>query len=553
MGRARLRPPSDNRAILIEPHLDEACTIIAQNSARLEGWQHDFQGRSSAQLRAMTRAGVLEASRQYITQWDGSGPEERVSSAVSPLRKRGPEGDPGRHPPIFVTGHQPELFHPGVWVKNFVANYLARRCGGQAVHLIVDNDIVKGTVLRVPAGTVEEPVVVQVPLDRRRGERPFEEYRIEDEQTFAALGDRVAELVGRLGMRPLVERIWPDAIAAGGHTRNLGERISAVRRRVERQWGCANLELPISQLCHTEGFYWFACHLLAHLPRFHLEHNRALEAFRRRHRIRSRHHPVPALQHEGDWLEAPFWIWTAQFPHRRQLFVRQEGREVLLTDRDQWTVRLPLSPQREACCAVELMREQAGRGVKIRTRALTTTIFSRLCLAELFIHGLGGARYDELTDEIIRRFYGLEPPQFLTVTGTLHLPLTACLDTPEEARRLARRVRDLHYNPQRYIEIAQGSNTQLAALVENKGELIRMQPSSRMERRDRFERIRQLNQLLAPAVEAARIETAEQLERVRAKLRAVAIHQTRDWAFCVYPEETLHAFYRPFLEDVPVR
>jgi len=62
-------------------------------------------------------------------------------------------------------------------------------------------------------------------------------------------------------------------------------------------------------------------------------------------------------------------------------------------------------------------------GLKVRSRALTTTLFARVCLGDLFMHGLGGGKYDELTDDLIRRFFGLEPPGYLVLTGTLRLPL----------------------------------------------------------------------------------------------------------------------------------
>ena len=52
---------------------------------------------------------------------------------------------------LIVTGHQPELFHPGVWVKNFALQGLARADGATALNLVVDYDTVKATVLRVPA------------------------------------------------------------------------------------------------------------------------------------------------------------------------------------------------------------------------------------------------------------------------------------------------------------------------------------------------------------------------------------------------------------------
>ena len=63
--------------------------------------------------------------------------------------------------------------------------------------------------------------------------------------------------------------------------------------------------------------------------------------------------------------------------------------------------------------------------MKVRSRALTNTLFARLFLSDLFIHGIGGGKYDELTDDLIRRFYGIEPPEFLILSATRLLPLPA--------------------------------------------------------------------------------------------------------------------------------
>ncbi|HMZ61321.1 MAG TPA: hypothetical protein PL048_21290, partial [Leptospiraceae bacterium] len=41
---------------------------------------------------------------------------------------------------IFASGHQPELFHPGLLVKDVFASVLADRFGGKALHINVDTD-----------------------------------------------------------------------------------------------------------------------------------------------------------------------------------------------------------------------------------------------------------------------------------------------------------------------------------------------------------------------------------------------------------------------------
>ena len=72
-------------------------------------------------------------------------------------------------------------------------------------------------------------------------------------------------------------------------------RFSLARREIEASWGVANLEVPLSEVCQTDGFYWFVSHLLAQLPRYAQVHNDALNEYRAVHGIRSKNHPVAAL------------------------------------------------------------------------------------------------------------------------------------------------------------------------------------------------------------------------------------------------------------------
>jgi hypothetical protein len=53
---------------------------------------------------------------------------------------------------------------------------------------------------------------------------------------------------------------------------------------------------------------------------------------------------------------------------------------------------------------------------------LTLTMFLRLCCVDQFVHGIGGARYDQVTDRIIASHFRMEPPRFSVATGTLYLP-----------------------------------------------------------------------------------------------------------------------------------
>ncbi len=79
-------------------------------------------------------------------------------------------------------------------------------------------------------------------------------------------------------------------------------------------------------------------------------------------------------------------------------------------------------------------------------------MFSRFLLGDLFIHGIGGAKYDELGNEIARRFFNFEPPGFLTLSLTLWLGLQDDPATSAELAAVERQMRDLTFNPDRYLD-----------------------------------------------------------------------------------------------------
>jgi len=183
-------------------------------------------------------------------------------------------------------------------------------------------------------------------------------------------------------------------------------------------------------------------------------------------------------------------------------------------------------------------------GYKVRSRALTTTLFARLFLGDIFLHGLGGGKYDELTDAIMRDFYNIEPPAYLVLTGTMHLPFPKLAVSEEDTRRLHIRKRDLWWNPQRHV---QGSSNQAERLKEAKNDLINQPVASAQERRDRFEKLRMITEELRPFVQEEENKTRQALDRKAEELRIQQIQSRRDYAFCLFPKEILKPFCERFL------
>ena len=290
-----------------------------------------------------------------------------------------------------------------------------------------------------------------MPFDRPTEEIPFEERAVVDRELLASFGQRAASVLAPLVPDPLIREFWPLVTQRAAETTNLGECLAQSRHSLEGQWGLATLELPQSHVCRLPAFHWFTAHVLAHLPRFSHEYNDAVRAYRRANHVRSANHPVPDLAADGEWLEAPFWLWTSESPRRRRLFASFQGQRLVLTDRRQIRVELPLSVDGDGAAAVEVLADLPRRGIKLRSRALLTTLFARLVLGDVFLHGIGGAKYDQLTDWLFERFFGLVPPEFMVLSATLHLPLAGPRVSVDDVPRIDRQLWELRHHPERFL------------------------------------------------------------------------------------------------------
>jgi hypothetical protein len=513
-----LQAPKEDGAILAYPPLAEAGGLLLQNRRHLQSISHDIFGNPFPVLRSSARRQVLAAAQDYMA---AAGQPVAIASDQT----------------IFLAGHQPELFHPGVWLKNFALNGLARAHGGVALNLVVDNDTAKNTLLHVPA----DERVAPFPFDNWQSEVPFEERAVVDEELFRNLPNVLAPILKGWSFRPLIHEFWDEACRQKERTPLLGERFAAARRVFERRWQCVNLEVPLSAVSQTDAFAWFACHLLDNLPRFREIYNAVVQAYRQRYHMRSRHHPVPDLAQEGDWLEAPLWAWRTGHKRRARLFVQRNSEGLALrAGSDAWPTLRFTAQRGELLSQWQALREA---GYKIRTRALTTTMFARLFLGDVFLHGLGGAKYDELTDEIIRRFYAIEPPGFRVLTGTLLLPFPRLDVSPYDRRRWQLLQRDLWWNPQRHLN----DGPPLArALSDEKTRWINQATHTAAQSRERYETLRRLTADLRPFVRFEEQQARNRFEANTHDLRAQQVRTRRDYAFCLYPEEKLTAFFRQF-------
>lgn len=517
--------PQEDGGILVDPPLNRVEELLETNRRRFSRTRILINGRPLQELRSE----FLDSTR---------GLAQAMTWLPGEKRPRIPSG------PLIATGHQPELFHPGVWLKNFALNGLAQRHGLAPLHVGVDTDLIKSTAIECPTWDSDPSRVglFRIAFDVGQHHEPYLNSRTQNKAAFLSLPESARTVFRSWPFVPLLDRFWDETRKSFNETRRLGKAsgradgypgfpgcFNHARRTMERDWRCSNLELPVSFLRSNE----FVIHCLSDLPRLHEVYNASVRAYRTRHGIRSRVHPVPDLATAGDFLEAPFWWIGLISNHRQRLFVR--SRE----DRIEITADLSTEPLSIRKGDVEGLKELGRRGVGIYTRALTTTMLIRLCFTDLFLHGIGGAKYDEVTDDIIRRYFGIEPPEYMVVSGTLRLPFPTFPATAGERRRLQRQARDLRWNPELFLDHTND-------LVEQKRRWLAREPLTRDERRARYRELLHLTEALRPMVADQAAAVEREIARCDRELAANEILTRRDYPFVLYPESKL----RPFLTQL---
>ena len=463
-----------------------------------------------------------------------------------------------------VTGHQPLWVHPGVWAKHAlvdVAGELVPGCVG--VNVVVDHDTASGfgawVPWRRPSGELDRRFL---PLVWLRFGEPFSQVPVPPAETLSGFAEAVREALGTLGQpgRNLAERFeafWEQAWRQRQDSRHLAEWVTASRHAWEQQGArpARYLEVPMEQLAGGQAFLRFFAHLALDGRRFARVYNEQLQLYRQEHRIRGRANPFPELDLSETTVELPFWVVQPGRP-RRALYSRPERDGLRLWTADGELARVPVAPPSagqevddgRASALVEFVQ---GQSWQVRPRAVALTMFLRLAVADLFVHGIGGARYDRLTDAIVRQYFGVQPPAYGVCSATmlLNLPAPAVAAPPGQWRH---RLHELRFNPQRFVDRLDPRSPQVAQardLARQKMELVSAIQQPGAARRELTRRIETVNRLLRDLLDGY----AEHVEAcLRQSLRAQAERQAaefREYPFFFYERDEVWRAVRAALES----
>lgn len=451
--------------------------------------------------------------------------------------------------PILV-GHQPEMMHPGVWIKFAAATRLARATGRDARFVCVDHDLTNGIPLNVPIRHDNRWKTHTFKLGSS-GMHSFEQEPPRSTSDWAALFDEAGIPPGNSAWG-----VFKDAFLGGDDNetkvdyvarwlRGMNALLTACGEAPISIVRIQDVFLPSAPAPENRSFAFVGC-LLSQASAFFDAYNRALAAYRKQRGIRGDAHPIPDLVNPDGRIETPFWAVRDDQP-RCRLYVGpvESGRIALFAD----TTPVCSVDSRSLVDEPHAALTNSLGAWRIRPRALSLTMYLRLFECDLFIHGIGGAKYDVITDAIMRDFLGVEPPGYACVSATARL----ALDNPAQSGAVngvaaaRNRLRSARFNPQRLIPQANATGEIAIALADREagiGEARNLRetaPNDHVARRTAFQRIRNANQRIASLCPQLMQEAERALDMALQSADDRMVTHSREWFTGLYSLDQLRA------------
>ena len=517
MARVRPEAPAGNGGVVAEPPYCDWAGLVADNRAARADWTFSVGGLPVAEFVALARAQAAEQAVRF---------SRRLGVAVQ--TGLDPDG------PLIMTGHQPELYHPGVWAKDFFLQRLADDLGALAIDAVVDSDTFDALAIEAPCMRPEvarcrEVLALGGPDVTYAGVAPL---TVEEVDRFASLTLEMLRTLPAPSVARHFERFAGSLASAASDAHSVAELVTIARRRYETEASTTYLEWPVSSFVGSTAFCSFVAGIAADASRFAGVLNGCLARSRERSGLRGAGQPFPDLDVVDESVELPFWVLIDGRRHRLWAVETPEGTSLrTFRGADSELVTLP----RDTAEAGEAL---AASGLLVVPRAVTLTLYIRMFVADLFIHGTGGAKYDQVTDDLVRAWYGVEPPHFAVASLTLYLPLGIHIVGDEEIDEVRGTLQRLIHNPDQLLGGLHfedpAERLQMEDLAASKGALVASIAAPGADKKLLGRRIREVNEQLAAHLEPLRAELTERLDTLTSEQAAVDVLMDRTYPFCYW-------------------
>ncbi len=537
--------PDKDRSLFFSPDL-EISSLIDNNIKNISLYDKEsIKGVKFSELREKSRDEIIRIAKNY------------TENIFKSLNKEFNFNLDVNDSAVIVTGHAPLFYHPGVWIKNYLVSLLSTKQNRIGLNVVMDNDTPVEDSIGIPDLNNEFASTRNIKFLYNQKGLAYEEIErvvsnkensspnlSQKQDSFHGLIKKKCD-IGLKNQENLPVAKYMKLIQQGEEfSENVGESLTFARRHFEIDFDIRNIEIPISKIADTEGFSIFFLSIACDHCRFADIYNKELERYRKEKKIRSTANPLPNLKANGEIYELPFWVWKVNCA-REALYIRKiKDQQVELLSKDLKSIGV-ISPDATNQNNLEALKKIANSGYKIRPKAVTNTIFLRLFLSDIFVHGIGGAKYDLITDEIIRGFFNIEPPAYITISATLYPPFNRYDVKKEDLHALEFDIKKMKHNPDKYIPKILAQNNDIMDLVNEKYKLI--EDDSIERKSEKFKRIKDINMELCSHIQQSFNEKELAIETLKNKLNHNKVINCRNSPIFIYPEYYIKEFYNEVL------
>ncbi len=498
----RLAAPARSGEVLIWPAIDEWPRLLEENFRKRRNYQFEICSRS-------------------FGEWAQLGDQ-----------------------PVIASGHQPEFFHPGVWIKNALVAELANRLHAKHEMLVVDADAPTSFSIGFPVMQAGELTQRNHRLEGTTAAQPFECMTDVAPQAYENL---FAALHESFGADEAMLEEFRDAFLQS-EQRDYVSRWQAGMSALD-----AHLGIPTPTFHRITDIFDFAqsrsraaaaftVEILRNANAFRAAYNAALADYRRLRGMHGTRHPMPDLDARSERIELPFWLLNS-CQVRRRLWVETQDD----------TIHVFAEDEPAGTVATKDLIANPSTGIaallgpwQLRPRAIAQTAYYRLFECDLFVHGIGGAKYDAVTDGLLAKLWNIEPPAYTCASATLRLPLPMIDDAEDQLRAAQLKLRNLRFNPQRFLTGPQAAKhatllAQRTAAIERSRLLAINDRKNRTARREAYDDIRRANADLEQIVADEPAATQKKIDDLQAGVRQNRIAAQREWFVGLYPAASLEA------------
>lgn len=333
---------------------------------------------------------------------------------------------------IIVTGHQPIWHHCGIFVKNVITDRFARQTGGIAVQLVLDHDICNTSMFLSEYDNNGFPRFKTIPLELKQQDIPLESRPVPSKKQLRKFIDSVS----KISKGSLCSEIWCQNLhCIIGNTRtcrSAADIITQLQAQLNRAFGLEIIYLPLSLMSQTSSFTDFVCSVICNAVGFVRVYNKAIKNKKQTDNLKPNQTIRPLkTDYLNNIIELPFWL-VSQTRKRNSLYVSLNDRNVRIGTAENVAGTIDSSGNKKQQL-LEILRKNK---CVIRPKAVTLTLFARLYLADLFVHGIGAGNYEYITNHLIRDYYRISKLDFGLVTATMTLPADANNRNPKISKKV---------------------------------------------------------------------------------------------------------------------